>query len=98
MTCAFVLMALVYLDVVRIWHVLALSFISGTAQAFGGPAYQSLIPQLVLEGAPAERHRAELDPVQPGARRSDRSSPALALAALGIGGLLRPQRRCRSSS
>jgi len=47
MTCAFVLMTLVYLDVIRIWHILALSFISGTAQAFGGPAYQSLIPQLV---------------------------------------------------
>lgn len=49
MTCAFVLMTLVYLDVVRIWHVLALSFISGTAQSFGGPAYQSLIPQLVTK-------------------------------------------------
>jgi MFS family permease len=47
MTCAFVLMAIVYFDVVRIWHVLALSFVAGTAQAFGGPAYQSLIPQLV---------------------------------------------------
>jgi MFS family permease len=47
MTCAFVLMALVWTGVVRISHILALSFIAGTAQAFGGPAYQSLIPQLV---------------------------------------------------
>ena len=47
MTCAFVLMAIVWTGVVRIEHILALSFISGTAQAFGGPAYQSLIPQLV---------------------------------------------------
>ena len=47
MACAFVLTALVFFDVVRIWHVLTLSFLSGTAQAFGGPAYQSLIPQLV---------------------------------------------------
>jgi MFS family permease len=31
----------------EIWHVLALSFITGCAQAFGGPAYQSLIPSLV---------------------------------------------------
>jgi MFS family permease len=38
---------LVYFDVVAIWHVLALSFITGCAQAFGGPAYQSLIPSLV---------------------------------------------------
>jgi predicted MFS family arabinose efflux permease len=47
MACAFVLMALVWFDVVQIGHILALSFVAGTAQAFGGPAYQSLIPQLV---------------------------------------------------
>ena len=47
MASAFVLMGLVYTNVVHVWHVLALSFISGTAQAFGGPAYQSLIPQLI---------------------------------------------------
>ena len=32
---------------VQIWHILALSFIAGFAQAFGGPAYQSLVPTLV---------------------------------------------------
>ena len=47
LTCAFILAALVYFDVVRIWHVLALSFTTGVAQAFGGPAYQSLFPSLV---------------------------------------------------
>jgi MFS family permease len=47
MTAAFVLALLVYLDVVRIWHILMLSAITGVAQAFGGPAYQSLIPSLV---------------------------------------------------
>ncbi|HLB44885.1 MAG TPA: MFS transporter [Candidatus Limnocylindrales bacterium] len=47
MTSAFILATLVVLDVVRIWHVLALSFLTGIAQAFGGPAYQSLIPSLV---------------------------------------------------
>ena len=47
MTAAFTLAALVYLDVVHIWHVLALSVITGLAQAFGGPAYQSLLPSLV---------------------------------------------------
>ena len=31
----------------RIWHILLLSAITGVAQAFGGPAYQSLIPSLV---------------------------------------------------
>jgi MFS family permease len=31
----------------HIWHVLVLSFITGCAQSFGGPAYQSLIPSLV---------------------------------------------------
>ena len=47
MASAFMLVALVYSDVVRIEHVLALSFVSGVAQAFGGPAFQSLIPSLV---------------------------------------------------
>ncbi len=47
MSTAFALAILVYLDVVRIWHVLALSCITGTAQAFGSPAYQSLLPMLV---------------------------------------------------
>jgi predicted MFS family arabinose efflux permease len=47
MTTAFTLAALVYWDVVRIWHVLALSVITGLAQAFGGPAHQSLLPSLV---------------------------------------------------
>jgi predicted MFS family arabinose efflux permease len=47
MTAAFVLAALVYFDLVEIWHVLTLSVITGIAQAFGGPAYQSLIPSLI---------------------------------------------------
>jgi MFS family permease len=47
LTCAFVLATLVYFEVIRIWHVLALSFTTGMAQAFGGPAYQSLVPSLV---------------------------------------------------
>jgi predicted MFS family arabinose efflux permease len=47
MATAFALAALVYADVVRIWHILALSAVTGTAQAFGGPAYQSLMPTLV---------------------------------------------------
>jgi MFS family permease len=60
MTSAFTLALLVYLQVVRpapglpgqavsmtVWFVLALSFLTGCAQAFGGPAYQSLIPSLV---------------------------------------------------
>jgi predicted MFS family arabinose efflux permease len=31
----------------HVWMILCLSFISGLAQAFGGPAYQALIPSLV---------------------------------------------------
>jgi MFS family permease len=41
------LAALMYFQVVQIWHILVLSFLTGVAQAFGGPAYQSLIPSLV---------------------------------------------------
>jgi MFS family permease len=47
MTTAIVLAALVYFDAVRIWHVLMLSVVTGLAQAFGGPAHQSLLPSLV---------------------------------------------------
>jgi MFS family permease len=47
MTTAAVLALLVYFNVVIIWHILVLSFVTGLAQAFGGPAYQSLIPSLV---------------------------------------------------
>jgi MFS family permease len=49
MATAFTLAALVYWDVVRIWHVLTLSVLTGLAQAFGGPAYQSLLPSLVTK-------------------------------------------------
>src|SRR3954466_16250477 len=38
---------LVATGAVHIWHILCLSFVSGLAQAFGGPAYQALIPSLV---------------------------------------------------
>ena len=47
MAVAFVLAALIYAGHVQIWMVVSLSFVSGCAQAFGGPAYQSLIPTLV---------------------------------------------------
>jgi MFS family permease len=47
MATAAVLALLVYFDLVRIWHILLLSFVTGLAQAFGGPAYQSLVPSLV---------------------------------------------------
>jgi MFS family permease len=47
MATAFALAALVYTDVIQIWHVLTLSVLTGVAQAFGGPAYQSLVPSLV---------------------------------------------------
>jgi len=47
MTCAFVLAALYATGLLQVWHILMLSFVVGTAQAFGAPAYQSLLPSLV---------------------------------------------------
>jgi predicted MFS family arabinose efflux permease len=47
MASAGLLTILVATDTVHVWHILCLSFISGFAQAFGGPAYQALIPTLV---------------------------------------------------
>ncbi|MGD0760460.1 MAG: MFS transporter [Candidatus Sulfotelmatobacter sp.] len=47
MTTAAILTVLVATGHVHVWHILCLSFVSGFAQAFGGPAYQALIPTLV---------------------------------------------------
>jgi predicted MFS family arabinose efflux permease len=47
MASAGALTVLVAMGWVHVWHILCLSFVSGLAQAFGGPAYQALIPTLV---------------------------------------------------
>src|ERR1700690_4269111 len=47
MASAGLLTVLVIMGRVHVWHILCLSFVSGFAQAFGGPAYQALIPTLV---------------------------------------------------
>ncbi len=47
MGSAALLTVLVATGTVQVWHILCLSFVSGLAQAFGGPAYQALIPTLV---------------------------------------------------
>ena len=47
MFSAAVLTLLVATGRVHVWHILCLSFVSGFAQAFGGPAYSALIPTLV---------------------------------------------------
>ena len=47
MGSATVLTVLVANGLTHVWPILCLSFVSGLAQAFGGPAYQALIPTLV---------------------------------------------------
>jgi predicted MFS family arabinose efflux permease len=47
MACAFLLAFLFYTNVVRVWQILALSFVVGLGQSFGGPAYSALLPTLV---------------------------------------------------
>jgi len=47
MASAGILTVLVTTGMVHVWEILCLSFVSGLAQAFGGPAYQALIPTLV---------------------------------------------------
>jgi predicted MFS family arabinose efflux permease len=47
MGSAFLLTVLIATGHIQIWHILTLSFVVGTAQAFGGPAYQALVPSLV---------------------------------------------------
>jgi predicted MFS family arabinose efflux permease len=46
MGSAFLLTILFAMGWIRVWHILTLSFITGLAQSFGGPAYQALIPML----------------------------------------------------
>jgi len=47
MSCAFFLAGMFALGAVKVWLILTLSFVVGVAQAFGGPAYQALVPSLV---------------------------------------------------
>lgn len=52
MVCATILTVLLYTGFIsketpRVWPILALSFVVGMAQAFGGPAYSALVPSLV---------------------------------------------------
>ncbi|HVX65041.1 MAG TPA: MFS transporter [Bryobacteraceae bacterium] len=47
MSCALLLALLFVFKIVKVWHILCLSFVTGLAQAFGGPAYQALIPSIV---------------------------------------------------
>ena len=47
MTSAVTLAVLIATGHIQIWHILLSSFVVGTAQAFGGPAYSALVPSLV---------------------------------------------------
>jgi predicted MFS family arabinose efflux permease len=47
MSSALLLTVLVATNRVHVWHILCLSFLVGTAQSFGGPAYSALVPSLV---------------------------------------------------
>lgn len=47
MSFAFVLGFLIWSGTVKVWHIFLLSFLTGSAQSFSGPAYISLLPLLV---------------------------------------------------
>ena len=44
---AFILALLIWFGQVKVWHIFLLSFLTGSAQSFSGPAYISLLPLLV---------------------------------------------------
>ena len=47
MAFAFILAVLIFSGNVKVWHIFLLSFLTGSAQSFSGPAYISLLPLLV---------------------------------------------------
>ncbi|MEO5925092.1 MAG: MFS transporter [Bryobacteraceae bacterium] len=47
MTCAFIMALLAFTGILQVWHIWCISFVVGTAQAFGGPSYSALVPTLV---------------------------------------------------
>jgi predicted MFS family arabinose efflux permease len=47
MGCAFTLALVIGFGYHHIWPILCMSFVTGSAQSFGGPAYSALIPTLV---------------------------------------------------
>ena len=49
MASALALAILLWMGAIEVWHIMAAAFVSGVGQAFGGPAYQALIPSLVEE-------------------------------------------------
>ena len=66
MASATMLTVLVATGLIHVWPILCLSFVSGLAQAFGGPAYSGADSDPGRARGHAERHCAEFDPVQPG--------------------------------
>jgi len=47
MISAITLSVLIATGHIQVWHILVSSFVVGTAQSFGGPAYSALVPSLV---------------------------------------------------
>lgn len=47
MISAALLATLIWTGHIHVWEILSLSFVVGTAQSFGGPAYSALVPSLV---------------------------------------------------
>ena len=47
MSTALTLALLFATSTVQVWHILLLSFFTGCVQAFGGPAYQAILPMMV---------------------------------------------------
>jgi predicted MFS family arabinose efflux permease len=47
MVSAITLSVLIATGKIQVWHILVSSFVVGTAQSFGGPAYSALVPSLV---------------------------------------------------
>jgi MFS family permease len=47
MILAFLLAALAYLKIIRVWEVAAIAFLNGVAMSMNAPSYQAMVPRLV---------------------------------------------------
>ena len=68
MFLAFILAALTFTGLIQVWHIVMLAFLLGITNALDMPARQAFVRRDGRARRPLQRHRAQLDYEQSGAR------------------------------